>query len=275
MSGVIQIVQDVHQSLSSYGISTPHQVLLASLVGNLLLYLFVMKILCKTILLPKFYNSLQLKDRNEYESRIISSIHSFVMGFVGGWILLNDIKFLSEWDFLHTSLYAECIFYYSTGYMIIDLLFVFYYYPQIGGIEMIIHHVCIAGAQIALVQLKVAQILGVWVTLTEHTTVFINGRWFLEKGGFKEAMIYVLNGLMMWLSWAIFRLGYVVFNILFFVHTWGAWMNYVGEKGVNGWIALGFWLLQCLNLAFLNIMWFTKLTKGIIKALSSKKSKKE
>ncbi|KAF0978797.1 hypothetical protein FDP41_001867 [Naegleria fowleri] len=271
-----QIIPSViTDTLTSLGLSIPQQVLVGSLAFHLIMYLFVMKILCLTLINPSFYKTLSKRDQNEYESRVISSLHSFVVAFGGIAILFNDHVFLYDWNITHRSLATECLFYFSTGYMLIDLMFVLYYYPQIGGIEMVIHHVFVSTGQICLVECQIGEVLGVWVTQTEHTTFFINMRWFLDKAGMKDCSIYIFNGLMMWLVWFLVRIGYAVFNVVFFVRKWDEWMKLIEERGTYGMFHFVFLTIQCVNLGYLNVMWFTKLTRGVIKALFSKDVKKK
>ena len=270
---VQQATNTMTTSLDTLGLSVPQQVLVGSVALHLFLYLFLMKILCKTIFLPNIYNSLKKKHQDEYESRIISSIHSFILAFGGLYVLINDSKFYWDWDIHQKSQLTECLFYYSTGYMFVDLMFVLYYYPQIGGIEMVIHHIFISLAQIVLVEFKTSEVIGVWVTQTEHTTAFINLRWFLDVSGGKASVWYVANGLMMWLTWLVFRMGYALWCLLFFIYKWDDWMKLVEQPDSNGWFHLIFFIVQTLNLALLNSMWFYKLTRGVIKALFSKKDK--
>eukprot|EP00955_Chlamydomonas_euryale_P083752 363887-Chlamydomonas_euryale.AAC.11 len=101
----------------------------------------------------------------------------------------------------------------------------------------------------------------VWMLLTEATTPFINMRWWLDKAGRKTSPLYLYNGLCIFFGWIFFRLVsfvpffYVVINQrdqLKFVHPMCVLIMYVFPPA----------------LTLLNIFWFSKILKGVVKGLS-------
>ena len=104
----------------------------------------------------------------------------------------------------------------------------------------------------------------VTIMLNELTTPFINQRWFFEKADAKGTMWYTLNGIMMWVSWAFIRMGYVVFVLWLNISHWS------GLANVPMFPKFAIWF-QTAIFIFLNTFWFYKITQGIIKALTGSK----
>ena len=45
--------------------------------------------------------------------------------------------------------------------------------------------------------------------LTEGTSPFVNGRYFLSKAGFKETLLYKINGVLILVLWIVLRIIYI------------------------------------------------------------------
>ncbi|KAL9645500.1 hypothetical protein ABK040_000566 [Willaertia magna] len=253
------------------GISIPQQVFVYSILFHAFLYIIGSSLLSK-ILFSSIYNKLNKTDKFEWDSRTISTIHALLISISGTLIYFSHPKFYLEWDLYHHDTLYESLFYFSTGYMLVDLVYVILYFPQIGGVDMIIHHLFIMTAEIVTAENQLIEILGVTVCFTEYTTFFINMRWFLVTANLKESNLYIINGLLLWLVWAITRIGFAIYCLLFFIYKFNDWMILIEKIGnLKGYFLFCFYLIQSLNLAILNVMWFYKLTMGVYKVLFAKK----
>ncbi|EOA21367.1 hypothetical protein CARUB_v10001728mg [Capsella rubella] len=103
------------------------------------------------------------------------------------------------------------------------------------------------------------------VLLSEATTPFVNLRWYLDTSGQKGSKAYTLNGIALFLGWLVAR---ILLFIYFFVHM------YLHFHQVKQVFPLGFYSLLTIPpaLAVMNLIWFWKITKGMIKTLSKAKT---
>jgi hypothetical protein len=86
----------------------------------------------------------------------------------------------------------------------------------------------------------------------------MNFRWFLDVSGYKNSVIYLVNGLVATLLFGIVRTGYI---ISFYLKTYEQWYSIIEYPAV-----LVITLLLLANLVhILNIIWFYKIMKGLIK----------
>jgi len=101
----------------------------------------------------------------------------------------------------------------------------------------------------------------VTIMVNELTTPFINQRWFFEQAKAKDTIWYTANGIMMWVSWAVIRMGYVVWVLWVNITHWSDLVNVPVFPKFAIWFQTGIFI-------FLNTYWFYKITQGIIKALT-------
>jgi hypothetical protein len=86
----------------------------------------------------------------------------------------------------------------------------------------------------------------------------MNFRWFLDVSGYKNSVIYLVNGLTATLLFGIVRTGYI---ISFYLKTYEQWNKIIAYPAI-----LVITLLLLANLVhILNIIWFYKIMKGLIK----------
>ncbi len=97
-------------------------------------------------------------------------------------------------------------------------------------------------------------------SLCELTTPFINARWFMDKAGMKSSMLYLVNGLIMLVSWFLLRVllfGYMGWRI---VVMWDQIMTLTGvqKSAVIFAYTVGYGL---------QLFWFKKILRGALKAV--------
>merc|ERR1711871_1930270 len=96
------------------------------------------------------------------------------------------------------------------------------------------------------------------ILLLEATGPFTNMRWCLHTAGYKETKTYIVNGVMMFLSFFVLR---VVFN-------WWLWfqrvvMQHEEVMVLPPYIKFLTWCLFPVNLV-LQLLWFQKILNGVL-----------
>ncbi|XP_010555665.1 PREDICTED: transmembrane protein 56 [Tarenaya hassleriana] len=131
----------------------------------------------------------------------------------------------------------------------------------LGGVEYVFHHCISMFAIILAVTSGQSQFYIFMVLLSEATTPFVNLRWYLDTSGQKSSKLYTCNGIALFLGWLVAR---VLLFIYFFVHMF---LHFDQVKQV---FPLGFYSLLTIPpaLGVMNLLWFWKITKGLIKTLS-------
>ncbi|GJM89035.1 hypothetical protein PR202_ga05631 [Eleusine coracana subsp. coracana] len=131
----------------------------------------------------------------------------------------------------------------SVGYFIADLAMIFWFYPSLGGMEYVIHHVlslvCVVYAMLS----GEGQLYTYMVLISETTTPGINLRWFLDVAGMKSSKAYVVNGVAMFVTWLIKQMD-----------TFGCLLIFVAPT----------------ILFVMNALWFSKIVKGLKKTLAKR-----
>ncbi|GJN17356.1 hypothetical protein PR202_gb04415 [Eleusine coracana subsp. coracana] len=106
------------------------------------------------------------------------------------------------------------------------------------------------------------------VLFTEVTTPCVNLRWYLDVAGQKNSNLYVYNGLALFAGWLIARIllfGYIFSHMYF---------HFDELKSV---FTLGFYSVMAVPsaVAVMNVLWFWKICKGMVKTLSKRKKHNE
>jgi hypothetical protein len=214
----------------------------------------------------KTYDTLPVDVQADWRSRISSNIHAIITAVVGIIVFFNNRRYM-DMDLFHNDQVTTILMGCSTAYLITDTILILKYYPKLGGVSMLLHHVFVCASQFSMLVYNKMYLLGVVTCFTEVTTPFINQRWYFEKCDMKNGLPYVINGLLIWLMWLIFRVGHVFYLVALFYYKWEVF--FIQAPLFLG----GFITLSAVILASLNLMWFQKITAGIIKVLTASKSK--
>ncbi|CAH6789109.1 Tlcd4 [Phodopus roborovskii] len=183
------------------------------------------------------YNSLSIEKKIEWNSRVVSTCHSLLVGTFGLYLFLFDESTIVDplWgDSTHVKLNIAT----ASGYLISDLLIILLNWKVIGDKFFVIHH-CTALAAYYLV-------------------------WFFETLKYpKFSKANVINGILMTVVFFIVRI-IAIPPLYFFMYS---------VYGTEAYARLGFtvqfcWVTSCLVLDVMNVMWMIKITKGCIKVIS-------
>ncbi|KAI3450173.1 hypothetical protein Pfo_006838 [Paulownia fortunei] len=212
----------------------------------------------------KEYSKLNSKQKLEWNNRGFSTFHAIVVAAGSLYLLLASGLFDDSQDELiinRTSTLSNTIMGVSIGYFLTDLAMIFYHYPALGGMEYVIHHGLSMFAIIQSLLSGQAQIYILMVLFTESTTPLINLRWYLDVAGLKNSKLYIYNGVALFLGWLVAR---IILFVFFFYHM------FVHFDQVKQVFPLGFYSLLTVPpaLATMNVFWFWKIARGMIKTLS-------
>lgn len=216
----------------------------------------------------KGYNKLSKSQKIEWNNRGFSTFHAIVAAAISLYLLVlsDTFKEGNSDDLLvnRKSVLSDSMFGISLGYFLADLGMILWHFPALGGKEYIFHHaVSMYSFLLALISGK-GHFYILVVLFTEFTTPFVNLRWYLDISGQKTSMLYIYNGVALFLGWLVAR---ILFFIYFFIHM------YLHFDQVKTIFPLGFYsmLLVPSLLSVMNVLWFRKILRGMIKTLSRKR----
>ncbi|KAL8087633.1 uncharacterized protein LOC141698489 [Apium graveolens] len=213
----------------------------------------------------KGYAKLSSPQKLEWNNRGFSTFHAFFVAFASIYILfLSDLfKHTSEVDPItyRASTLSDTALGISLGYFLSDLAMILWNFPSLGGMEYVLHHGLSMFSIIQSIVSGQAQFYILMVLFTETTTPSVNLRWYLDVAGQKKSKLYTCNGIALFLGWLGARILWFVF---FFYHMF----NHFDQ--VQKIYPLGFYSMLTVPpaLAIMNLFWFWKITKGMIKTLT-------
>ncbi len=95
---------------------------------------------------------------------------------------------------------------------------------------------------------------------SEGSTPFLNLRWILLSTNRKETKLYVINGLLLFISFFLVR-------ILTIIPNWYLFFDSMSSPGWNS-IPLKYKIIcvgSCVPLDVLNVFWYSKIARGVYK----------
>uniref|UniRef100_A0A8C2RV46 TLC domain containing 4 n=1 Tax=Capra hircus TaxID=9925 RepID=A0A8C2RV46_CAPHI len=227
------------------------------------------------------FNNLNFKKKIEWNSRVVSTCHSLVVGVVGLYIFFFDEAAIADPLWGDTSL-GKVNIAIASGYLVSDLLILIWYWKVIGDKYFVIHH-CTAlyayhfvllshkGSHSQLWSSLVAQkkdgvlvYIGNFRLLAELSSPFVNQRWFFEALKYpKFSKANVINGILMTVVFFVVRIASIP---PFYSYMYSVF-------GTEAYRRLGFliqfsWITTCVVLDVMNVMWMIKISKGCIKIIS-------
>lgn len=221
-----------------------------------------------SMLYLKGYNNLTKLEKIEWNNRGFSTIHAVIVATTSLYLLVfsdlfkNDSK--SELVVNRKSLLSDATLGISLGYFLSDLAKILWHFPSLGGKEFVLHHgLSMYSIFLSLISGK-AHIYILMVLFSEATTPFVNFRWYLEIAGKKSSNLYIYNGMALFFGWMVAR---IFLFIYMFMHM------YLHFDQVKTIFPLGLYSILTISpvMALLNLFWFSKILKGMMKALSRKR----
>ncbi|KNA24639.1 hypothetical protein SOVF_013820 [Spinacia oleracea] len=216
----------------------------------------------------KHYSTLPKMKKIEWDNRAISTVHAIFITALSIYLAFGSDLYSDDLQrgpiLFRSSTLSTFILGVSVGYFLSDLAMIFWFRPSLGGMEYVLHHLLSMAALAYAMLTGSGQFYTYIVLLSEITTPGINLRWYLDAVGMKKSKAYVVNGVAIFLTWLVARVllfMYVYFHI------------YVHYEQIKLLSHFGYFLILIapVVLGGLNLMWFVKITKGMIKTLSAKK----
>ncbi|XP_035540869.1 TLC domain-containing protein 4-B-like isoform X2 [Juglans regia] len=213
----------------------------ASVVSGVVVCITVYKLTgIISLLCFKGYGKLSNAQKVEWNNRGFSTFHALVVAFVSLYLLLLSDTFdeNSRGDLIVT----------RTSTLSDTLLGVLHH-----GLSMFSIILALISGQ--------AQFYILMVLFSESTTPFVNLRWYLDIACQKDSNLYIYNGVALFLGWLVAR---ILLFIFFFSHM------FIHFDQVKKVFPLGFYSLLVVPpvLATMNLYWFWKISKGLIRTLS-------
>ncbi|KAL2317339.1 hypothetical protein Fmac_031215 [Flemingia macrophylla] len=216
----------------------------------------------------KGYGKLNSVEKNEWNNRGFSTVHALFVSFASFYLLiLSDLFNVKSHDdvvITRSSTTSDTVLGISIGYFLTDLAMILWNFPALGGLEYVLHHgLSIGSIALSLISGQV-QIYILMVLFSESTTPFVNLRWYLDLAGLKSSKLYIWNGVALFFGWLVAR----IFLFMFLFYHIGTHLNEVKEYFLFGVYTL---IMVPSVLAVLNICWFWKIAKGLVKTLTKAK----
>ncbi|XP_057544268.1 uncharacterized protein LOC130823608 [Amaranthus tricolor] len=215
----------------------------------------------------KHYSNFPKLKQIEWNNRAISTLHAIFSTalsiYLAFWSDLYSDDLQRGPVLYRSSNLSTFVLGVSVGYFLSDLAMIFWFYPALGGLEYVLHHFLSMGGLGYSMLTGLGQFYAYMVLLSETTTPGINLRWYLDAVGMKKSKSYLVNGVAIFLTWLVAR-------ILLFMYVFYHIYSHYGQ--IKQLPDLGYFLIligPCI-LGCLNMMWFTKITKGMIKTLTVK-----
>ncbi|KAH0850099.1 hypothetical protein HID58_095787 [Brassica napus] len=196
--------------------------------------------------------------RTEWNNRGISTLHAIFISLMALYFVFFSDLFSDQRSL--QALYSSISSFglgVSVGYFLADLGMIIWLYPTLGGSEYIFHH-CLSGVAVAYSLFSgEAQLTHIW---------FYSLRWYLDISCLKRSKAYLINGVAIFLAWLTAR-------ILLFVNMF--YHVYVHYDQVAMMHPFGYLLVFVVPVALsvMNLMWFGKIVKGLMKTLEKKDNK--
>ncbi|KAF1891261.1 hypothetical protein Lal_00001404 [Lupinus albus] len=197
------------------------------------------------------YSKLTNTQKIDWNNRGFSTFHALFASFASFYLLiLSNIFNVDSREELvvnRSSTLSDSVLAISTGYFLADLAVILWNFPALGGLEFVLHHGLSILSLIQSLLSGQAQIYILMVLFTESTTPFVNLRWHLDVTGHKNSKFYIWNGIALFFGWLVKKIFPLCFYTLLVVST---------------------------ILSMMNIFWFWKIAKGMVKTLSKAKHSK-
>lgn len=225
-------------------------------------YLYVSPAL-SSMLVPA-YRTLKRGDKVDWNSRVVSSIHAVVVTIGTFFCLLSEDVWYSD-PYGGYSKPAELYSHIFIGYLFYDMLLVLGN-KEIRTAGTIAHHAIAIAAYTLSIFHYITQFFATLWLFTEISTPFINNRVFLKLAGKETSTLYLINGLMMAITFVGSR--------AIFAPIFGGYYGFVlRHKAIfPTWYTKVDFAISVVGMTSLNLYWSYLIIKGILKALSGGKS---
>lgn len=153
----------------------------------------------------KIYSSFSKIQRIEWNNRAVSTIHAIFITTMSLYLVFCSNLFSdhqsTELITVRSSSLSTFALGVSVGYFIADVGMILWFFPSLGGYEYVIHHLFSLVAVAYSMLSGEGQLYTFMVLISETTTPGINLRWYLDVAGMKKSKAYLINGIVIFISW--------------------------------------------------------------------------
>ncbi|MCJ8728558.1 hypothetical protein PDJAM_G00005880 [Pangasius djambal] len=204
------------------------------------------------------------KQQIEWNSRTVSTFHAILVGLFCLYILFFD-EAINQDPVWGDPALVKINVGITTGYLISDLLLIFYYWRAIGDKFFVVHHLAALYAYYFVLGQGMLPYFANFRLLAEFSTPCVNQRWFFEVLGYpKSSRLNIANGVLMAVVFFMVRIAVmpVYYSRMYSVYGTEAFYR-VSFGGRSAWI------FSSICLDIMNIMWMHKIACGCYKVLRS------
>lgn len=194
--------------------------------------------------------------------RIISSFHAIIATCLSIFVLCTD-EGLHNNKLIYQSFGISFTLNVSIGFLAYDCLIMFLNRSEFE-LGYGIHHCVSIMAFYICTTVGVFPYLALFRLISEASTVFINNRWILLSLKMKDTKLYFWNGIAVLVVFTFVRIVTIIPN----------WLIFFSLMETPEWNSVEFkhkvaCVVSSAPLDFLNLMWFTKIIRIVIKSLKS------
>jgi hypothetical protein len=214
----------------------------------------------------KGYASLTKMQKVEWNNRGMSTVHAIFITVMSVYFVFFSGIFSDQLDGPITSRSSSLSSFalgVSIGYFITDIAMIYWFYPSLGGMEYVVHHILALMSTVYALVSGEAHLYIYMGLITETTTPGINLRWFLDAAGMKNSKAYLVNGAAMVVTWLVARI--IMFMYLFyhmFVHY-----DQIKQMDTFGYFLI---LVAPAIIFVMNLIWFSKILRGLKKTMTKR-----
>ncbi|KAL4635928.1 transmembrane protein 56-B-like isoform X1 [Arapaima gigas] len=215
------------------------------------------------------FMQLSCKQKIEWNSRTVSTLHALLVGHFCFYILFFDSAITEDPVWGNPTLVKITVSI-TAGYLISDLLLIIYYWTAIGDKFFIVHHVAVLYACYYVLSQGMLPYFANFRLLAEYSTPCVNQRWFFEVLGYpKSSKANITNGIMMAIVFFLVRVAVIPVYYSRMYSVCGSEAFYR-----LSWGGRCAWILSSFLLDIMNVMWMVKIVRGCRKVLLSGRQKK-
>lgn len=236
-------------------------VVAGSFVGFQVLFSGVSPLLSST--LTEGYGRLPPTKLNEWNSRTVSTVHALIVGLFCLYILRYDDAVNADpvWgdpNLVKLNVAITC------GYLLYDLVLLARNWAAMGDSFFVCHHLAALYAYGYVLTRGVLPYFANFRLISELSTPFVNQRWFYEVLRYPRSdRLVVANGVAMTVVFFLVRIAVMP----------SYWASVFATFGTPAFKRLGpgpqvAWIVSCVALDVLNLVWMYKIARGCYKVLT-------
>uniref|UniRef100_A0A8C1UXP5 TLC domain containing 4b n=1 Tax=Cyprinus carpio TaxID=7962 RepID=A0A8C1UXP5_CYPCA len=238
-------------------------VVAGSFVGFQLLFSCVSPVLSSNF--TQGYGKLPPNKLNDWNSRLVSTVHALIVGLFCVYILwyddaVNEDPFWGDPNLVKLNVAITC------GYLFYDLVLLACNWSAMGDVFFVCHHLAALYAYGFVLTRGALPYFANFRLISELSTPFVNQRWFFEALGYPRTHPLVVgNGVAMAIVFFLVRIAVMP----------PYWAKVFATFGTPTFERLGLaiqvaWIVSCVCLDILNTIWMYKIARGCYKVITGK-----